>query len=450
MKQSIKILLAGIAIATWIRLALVLSAGFLLLTVIVATIAHAQQLPQGALSSNVQAVGYSDLNGKPAFKMSITEHQGRWYLYMGHFWHRGWSIVDVTNPSKPKVVKFIPGPANTFTGQMELSGNTMITSLERILPGFGGEPNQPFDEGVVIWDIKEPLNPKRLGQFRTSGTGTHRNFYAGGRYMHLAAGMPGYEGNIYVIVDITNPARPVEAGRWWVPGQHTAALEKPPEPEISLHGPPYVIGNRAYLPYGSAGMIVLDISDVSKPKQIGRLDFSLPFHLQFGAHSVLPLPSKGLAYVNSEDTSYGKGPLHHASIVDISDPTNPVLLSTMPEPVPPPELPYRDFFEKGGWSGPHNINLLQHNRAVQKQSNLLYIAHFNAGLRIFNVANSRQPTEIGFFLPPEPTKRFGPMPKGRLALQTEDVLVDTRGYIYITHKNQGLWILKYTGQLSPG
>jgi hypothetical protein len=29
-------------------------------------------------------------------------------------------------------------------------------------------------------------------------------------------------------------------------------------------------------------------------------------------------------------------------------------------------------------------------------------------------------------------------------VQTEDVLVDARGYIYITHKNQGLWILRHT------
>ena len=30
--------------------------------------------------------------------------------------------------------------------------------------------------------------------------------------------------------------------------------------------------------------------------------------------------------------------------------------------------------------------------------------------------------------------------------QTEDVLVDTRGNIYITDKQWGLWILRYTGQ----
>ena len=88
--------------------------------------------------------------------------------------------------------------------------------------------------------------------------------------MHVAAGMPGYEGNIYVIVDLRDPANPREVGRWWVPGQHTAGGEQPSTPDISLHGPPYVMGDLAYLPYGSAGMIIVDISEVSKPRQIRR------------------------------------------------------------------------------------------------------------------------------------------------------------------------------------
>jgi hypothetical protein len=33
--------------------------------------------------------------------------------------------------------------------------------------------------------------------------------------------------------------------------------------------------------------------------------------------------------------------------------------------------------------------------------------------------------------------------------QTEDVLVDTRGYIYVTDKQWGLWILRYTGSDQP-
>jgi myo-inositol-hexaphosphate 3-phosphohydrolase len=37
-----------------------------------------------------------------------------------------------------------------------------------------------------------------------------------------------------------------------------------------------------------------------------------------------------------------------------------------------------------------------------------------------------------------------------LVLQTEDVVVDIRGFIYITDKNQGLWILRYTGPQPAG
>ena len=38
----------------------------------------------------------------------------------------------------------------------------------------------------------------------------------------------------------------------------------------------------------------------------------------------------------------------------------------------------------------------------------------------------------------------GPLPNDVVA-QTEDVLVDTRGYIYITDKNWGMSILRYSG-----
>jgi hypothetical protein len=57
--------------------------------------------------------------------------------------------------------------------------------------------------------------------------------------------------------------------------------------------------------------------------------------------------------------------------------------------------------------------------------------------------------EVGWFIPPQPTKRIGVMPKTKLVQQTEDVLVDTRGNIYNTDKQWGLFVLRYTAKASP-
>ncbi|MGW6504515.1 LVIVD repeat-containing protein [Nonomuraea angiospora] len=415
-------------------------------------------VPAGQYARNVELVGYTDMDHRPAFKMAIRRVGNRWYLYTGHFWDSGWSVVDVTDPRRPEVVAFVPGPKDTWTLQVDLHGDIMVTALEQIFPNFGGDPEAGFEEGIYIWDIKDPVRPRRLGHYRTGGTGTHRNLYPGGRHVHVAAGAPGFRGNIYTIVDIEDPARPREVGRWWVPGQRDDEQGPPPaerphthgfccadSADVSLHGPPYVAGDLAYLPYGAAGLIVLDISDVTTPVPVGGLNFSPPFHSRFGVHGVLPVPDRKIAFANSEDVSYGKGAAPHASIVDISDPAHPWLLSLFPTPEPPPGAPYPDFPSRGGWSGPHNINHHQHHPDVQRQGDLFYIAHFNAGLRVYDVSNTRLPREVGYFVPPDPTRRYGPMPEGRLVAQTEDVVVDRRGYIYISDKNQGVHVLRYTG-----
>ena len=140
----------------------------------------------------------------------------------------------------------------------------------------------------------------RLGEFSTGGTGTHRNYYDGGRYAHLTAGLLGYTGNIYMIVDLDDPAHPQEVSRWWVPGQWEAGGESGAPPHTSLHGGAYVEGDRAYLPYGGAGVIILDISDLSAPHQVSQFSVSPPFVSLFGIHSAIPIPSRNLVMANSE------------------------------------------------------------------------------------------------------------------------------------------------------
>jgi len=77
---------------------------------------------------------------------------------------------------------------------------------------------------------------------------------------------------------------------------------------------------------------------------------------------------------------------------------------------------------------------------------LIYLTYFNAGLRMYDISQPTAPREVGYFMPPDPKDRRGVLPKDALTVSSEDVLVDARGYIYVTDKNLGLYVLRYTGK----
>jgi hypothetical protein len=269
--------------------------------------------------------------------------------------------------------------------------------------------------------------------------------------MHLAAGVNGYSGNIYVIVDISDPAHPVEVSRWALPEL------KLPDPNAlntawphghGLHGPPVIVGNLAYLPFGTK-FVILDISDVRNPKEVSEMTFDPPYHLLFAVHTVLPFPSRKIVETNSEG-GCAEGP-SQVSLIDVADPAKPKILSFFPVPEPPPGAPYKDFCERGGGFGAHNVNMLFHNRFVDHSDNILYMTYTNAGLRVFDISNARLPREIGYFVPPNREKKNNSADaSGEGGVSNgADVLVDTRGYIYMSDRSQGIWVLRYTGP-KPG
>jgi hypothetical protein len=58
----------------------------------------------------MKPIGYSGVDRRPgAFKMAIKQVNSYSNLDVGHLWNRGWSRVDVTDPTNPKVAKFIIG-----------------------------------------------------------------------------------------------------------------------------------------------------------------------------------------------------------------------------------------------------------------------------------------------------------------------------------------------------
>lgn len=409
-------------------------------------------LPPGtAFARNLSVVGYSDVQGRPSFKMAIYRAGERWYLYTMALWEPGISVLDVTDPGDPRFVRFIEGPANTWTLQVQIAGSTMITSYEQAPPEWGGDPSRPNEEGFQIWDLADPENPRPQGCFRTGGTGTHRNYYDGGDHVYATSQLEGYEGHILQIVDIADREHPREVSRWWRPGQWTAGGESGAPRSTALHGGAYVLGERAFLPYGGAGMVVLDIADKRAPAFVSELGFSPPFQAFIGVHTARPLTKRPLVIVNSEAIAEkGEEPLGFAGIVDVRDEKHPRLISLFPLPHAPEGAPYKNFFEKGGRFGPHNQHQPQYQDALLQDENLVFLTYFNAGLRVYDIADERQPREIAYFVPPDPAERRGLLPKSALVAQSEDVLVDARGAIYLTDKNHGLYVLRLDGDASKG
>lgn len=403
-----------------------------------------------AFAHKIRLIGYHDLANRPGFKLGIRSVNGRWFLYVAHLWEGGWSIMDVTTPAHPKLERFIPGPPNTWTHQIQVAGGRLITNYEHRIAGWGGDPKAPYpEEGIAVWDATDPLDPSIVGRWSGGGNGTHRNFYDGGRYIHASASMAGFKGKIYAIIDIENPTEPKLIGRWWVKGQHVGGGETFDERDqgkhIDLHGAPYVVGNLVYCPWSAAGMIILDIADMSRPRLVGRLNVSPPLGSRIAMHSCVPLPGTSLVIANSESLNERcNEPLNFTGIVDVINPAEPRLVALFPNAEIPQGYPAKNFIEKGGRYGPHNQHQPQGNPDHLPADRYVYMTYFNAGLQVFDIADPHFPTIAGYYIPDDPKSRLGPLPKD-LVVQAEDLLVDRRGYCYMTEKNSGLWILQFDG-----
>lgn len=393
-------------------------------------------------SYGLELAGYHDLDDRPGFKLAMQQHEGRWYLYLGHLWWSGWSVLDVTDPTDPQLLKTIPGPEHTWTLQVQAADGLLLTGLERPSPGWGMDPDSTAATGLYVWDVgDDPTSPRLLTHYQTTGRGTHRNFYAGGRFAYLAASPDGFQGNILVVLDLDDPSSPREVGRFWWPGQWVAGGETP-EHDHYLHGSAYVVGDTAYLSYGRVGLVVLDVSDPTEPTLKSHLSFG-DLGSFIGCHSAVPY-GRDILVCNSEAIAEGADEqLNYTVTVDISDPVNPRVTGWFPIPKPSAVVAYRTYLDKGGRFGPHNQHQAQNQPHLAPNDDTVYLTYFNAGLRRYDISDPAFPIETGWFVPTDPVERRGPKPAS-LVTQFEDVLVDARGYVYCTDKNHGLTILRHT------
>ena len=108
-----------------------------------------------------------------------------------------------------------------------------------------------------------------------------------------------------------------------------------------------------------------------------------------------------------------------------------------------------DFCARGGRFGAHSSN---ENFTPIYYAKLLFVTWFNAGLRVVDIRDPYNPGEVGRYIPAT-TENTAPRcitvsgeERCKIAIQTNNVEVDDRGYIYLVDRaNTGMHIVELTG-----
>ena len=268
---------------------------------------------------------------------------GRRILWLAHeSAPKNFTAVDVSDPRKPKVVCQTDLPQSHMrSNSLETCGNIMAVAYQTQKKG-----QQPA--GMELFDISMPEKPKSISFFDCSGEHFARRAPAlvlrrrirphGVGLGRTSSRRIRSDDQFYRCIDVRNPSKPVELGRWHMPGTKQGDNVMPPPRHPLDKG--YRAHNcnvypqrpdRCYLAYIDGGMHVLDISDKANPKRISSWTNSPPY--TGFMHTVVPLFDRGLMLVTDESTeNNAKDWPKLVWMLDARDETNLVPISTCPLP----------------------------------------------------------------------------------------------------------------------
>jgi len=466
------------------------------LAVVMAVPAAAQQqqhIGDRPEALNMRLVGYNDLQARSAYQPTIAKQGERYIAYIGHHGgirdnpkpmnaltgqaeFNGTSVVDVTDPAHPRYLAHIPGAEGISGGGQGEAGGAQMTRVcagsdlpkgDRgkfyLLRTFGTEAHE-------VWDVSDPSHPAMLTKIVGGLRDTHKSWWeCDTGIVYLVSGVPGWRvKRMTQIFDLSDPAKPVHIRDFGLPGQEPGATGTIP---ADLHGPISTgpQGNRVYFGYGTDKGGVLQIVDRDKllhgPKEptpdnlrypeISQLDMSA----WNGAHTVFPMLKMPIAefakdkdgavrdivmVVDEQIRNECQEARQMVWFADVTLEKTPTMISTFIVPEASGH-----FCDRGGRFGSHGSN---ESMAPVYYKKVAMVTYFNAVVRAIDVRNPYRPTEIGYYIPAitEATDKrciqFEGRERCKVAIQTNNVETDDRGYIYIVDRaNTGMHILELTG-----
>jgi hypothetical protein len=405
---------------------LFLAVGLALLTAAVAHAAAGKAKPAHfrVLGHANPAGGYSgDVVGERHYAY-LSSHRGKTDCPA-----QGVRVYDLANPRKPRHISTFARVNGTWTEKTIVrrvhtsgfDGVLAVTSIQACENGFGG---------FALYDVTRPARPRLLTLVPTAPRGSHEIWLAAVRghawvYTALAAAEFSIEPKSFGfhIYDVSRPRAPVEVGGWSACRElHQCSPLSPPPGKDERNLVHSVITNaaatRAYLSYWNLGTVILDISDPSKPRYLGRTARG-----QGNAHSAW-LMARGKILLETHETVDG-----HPVVWNIADPARPARLATV-------GLPDR-LGPGGSFTGLPLADSVHDPKTVGSYA---YFSWYGQGVTLFDLKNPRKPRYLTRFRPPPGRDRHGLLCPGDSCTAVWGVYVMPR-YVLASDLNTGLWVL---------
>lgn len=385
-------------------------------TVIATTGDHAAQRTVRAVPRaddvTVEVVGRGTVSDVHTSDLWVWEgDDGRDYAITGTWGGDGETYFwDVTDPTQPAVIDTVTVDARTVNDvKVSEDGQVCVVSRE----GASNRRN-----GIVVLDCSDPSDVRILSEYTDGLTGGVHNVFV-------------YDGHVYAVnngrrfdvIDIQDPTQPHRVGRF--------ELDTPGH---AIHDV-WVQDGIAYSSNWNDGVVLVDVGggdaggSPSNPVQVGQYTYPSGWN-----HAAFPYrdPVTGAFYVIAGDEAFPNG-LNIGAPVSEDLPTRPagwIHFVDFDDRDAPREVARYAVPEAG-----------THNFWVDEENDLLYVAYYNAGLRVVDISGELmgnlydQGREVARVYTDDPD---GKIPNAPMAWGPQP----HKGHVFVSDWNSGLWVVK--------
>lgn len=354
-------------------------------------------------------------------------------------------IVDISTPENPTVVGEIGPPVEGLSGlssrELRVAGTTLIVMNLQCSPTLHGCAAAAGEvENLRFFDITNPREPVATATYPVTG-GTifgrspHEMFLwrdpadASHQLIYLTApGTPSLE-----IIDVATATKLLA----WDPYSQ-GGVPKGGNDNILHSISVSDDGKTAYLSHQIAGLFAVDLTAFPTLTALTPAAQALKFGAM-GPHSAVPVPGRSLLVATEEvyPPPFGAGcPWGHLRMVDIADPSRPMLLGEY-------KLPEND--PACAADGPM-IAFTAHNATVTHD--LALVTWYAGGLQAIDISDPANPTQLAEFRP-EPLAQVTVEDPGlgggnHVEMWSYPIIKD--GLIYVVDVRNGLYVMRYEGR----